>query len=400
MRTLRIAATLGCCLATAACFNNVPPPAPTPAVDTPVATQLELRDQTRQLWAQRAFWTRVYIVDVLGEFPSRDATLQQLNANQVALGEALKPFYGDAAGSQYTQLLQDNINVGNRLIVATKEGSRPLIQDLTTQWIESTARIADFLADQNPSLNRDELQLQLQGYRDVTGQQVNERLAKNWEADIAAADASMHQARTFADVLAAGMAQQFPQKVTEPTQGTNEQTLHVELRELWVDHGNWERLFMISDLSQLPDLTATSNRLMANPIAIGEALKPFYGNTVGTKMGDLLTQHVALASDVIRAAQTGNEETLAAAKEKWFENADELGAFIGSLGPFLVESDMQIIMRAHCEQLVTEARARVSGDYVGEIAAHDIVEHHLLVLSDSIVHAISSQFSGNFKPEG
>lgn len=400
MRTLRIAATLGCCLATAACFNNVPPPAPTPAVDTPVASQLELRDQTRQLWSQRAFWTRVYIVDVLGEFPSRDATLARLNANQVALGEALKPYYGDAAGTQYTQLLQENINVGNQLIVATKDGARARIKELTDQWLASTAAIADFLADQNPSLPREELKLQLQGYNDATGQQVNERLAMNWDADIAAADSSMHQARTFADVLAAGMAQQFPEKVTEPKEGTNEQTLHVELRELWVDHGNWERLFMISDLSQLPDLTATSNRLMANPIQIGEAIKPFYGNPIGTKLADLLTQHVTLASDVIRAAQTGSEESLTAAKEKWFANADEVGALIGSLGPFLVESDIQIMMRAHCEQLVTEARARVSGDYAGEIAAHDIVEHHLTVLSDSIAHAISNQFSGNFKPEG
>jgi hypothetical protein len=395
MRILRQA----CLLTAAACYNEAPTPPPEPGVEQPITTQLALRDDVRQLWAQRAFWSRNYVVDVLGELPSRDASLQRLMENQVALGEAVKPFYGDAAGNQLTALLQENIALSAELLIATRDGDKGSSQTLTSQLAESTARLADFFADQNPYVSRGELQLQLQGYDDTNALQVNERLVENWEADLAAADASMRQALTVADALASALAAQFPAKVSQSS-GTNVTTLHTELRALWMDHVSWQRMFFVSDLSALPDVTAVANRLMQNQIDLGNALKPFYGNPAGTQLANLLTQHVALATGVLRAASSNDEEALSVATSRWQANADAIGSYLASANPHLDEAVMQTLMRAHVDQLVVEVRARLAGDYAGEVAAHDVVEHHVFVISDELSRAIGQQFEGNFKPEG
>src|SRR5262245_34248452 len=52
---------------------------------------------------------------------------------------------------------------------------------------------------------------------------------------------------------------------------------HDAMRKLWEDHITWTRLFIVSFSADLPDLTATTNRLLRNQVDIGDAVRPFYG---------------------------------------------------------------------------------------------------------------------------
>ena len=41
---------------------------------------------------------------------------------------------------------------------------------------------------------------------------------------------------------------------------TNREALRAEMRKLWEDHITWTRLFMVSDIADLPDLHRTAAR--------------------------------------------------------------------------------------------------------------------------------------------
>jgi hypothetical protein len=56
----------------------------------------------RKLWEDHVTWTRLAIVTA--EYPGFDETAKRLVQNQVDIGDAIKPFYGDAAGAQLTAL--------------------------------------------------------------------------------------------------------------------------------------------------------------------------------------------------------------------------------------------------------------------------------------------------------
>ena len=54
----------------------------------------------RVLWEEHITYTRNYIISALAGLPDTDAVAQRLLRNQDDIGNAIKPFYGDAAGNK------------------------------------------------------------------------------------------------------------------------------------------------------------------------------------------------------------------------------------------------------------------------------------------------------------
>src|SRR3954469_25479478 len=90
----------------------------------------------------------------------------------------------------------------------------------------------------------------------------------------------------------------------------NKQSFHDAMRTLWAgDHIVWTRCFIISagTLPEvLPDTQATTDRLLANQTAIGNAIKTFYGDQAGNDLTALLRTHILTAADLVFAAKAGD----------------------------------------------------------------------------------------------
>jgi hypothetical protein len=82
----------------------------------------DFRNAMRKLWEDHITWTRLYIVSATADLPDKDATTQRLLQNQTDIGNAIKPFYGDAAGTKLTALLKDHILIAADLVAAAKVG--------------------------------------------------------------------------------------------------------------------------------------------------------------------------------------------------------------------------------------------------------------------------------------
>ena len=98
--------------------------------------QVAFHDQMRKLWEDHVTWTRLAIVTFADGSAGFDATAARLLQNQTDIGNAIKPFYGDAAGDQLTALLHDHITIAVELLQAAKAGDtaaferrqRPLVR--------------------------------------------------------------------------------------------------------------------------------------------------------------------------------------------------------------------------------------------------------------------------------
>ena len=60
--------------------------------------QLALRNDMRVLWEDHVMWTRLAVISLVAGTPDTQATVERLLQNQADIGNALKPFYGRAAG--------------------------------------------------------------------------------------------------------------------------------------------------------------------------------------------------------------------------------------------------------------------------------------------------------------
>ena len=62
-----------------------------------------------KLWEDHIVWTRMVIVDFAAGLPDLKAAETRLLQNQTDIGNAIKPYYGTAAGDALTQLLRTHI---------------------------------------------------------------------------------------------------------------------------------------------------------------------------------------------------------------------------------------------------------------------------------------------------
>lgn len=172
----------------------------------------ELRIALRDLWVDHVIWTRQYIVAAVADAPDTDYAAQRLLDNQVDIGNAIKPFYGDGAGDTLTTLLQDHILIAGDLLAAAKAGDSSGLEEAEEKWYQNADDIATFLSDANPHWPKDHLVNMLDDHLALTKAEAVARLTGDYSADINAFDEIHDQAMTMADELADGIVKQFPEQ--------------------------------------------------------------------------------------------------------------------------------------------------------------------------------------------
>ena len=174
-------------------------------------------------------------------------------------------------------------------------------------------------------------------------------------------------------------------------------TFNDNMRTLWSDHVIWTRNVIINVMDDTPGTTEAVNRLLANQVDIGNAIKPYYGNEASDALTDLLTTHITTAADLLTAAKTDNTVALAAASDAWYANADEIAAFLNTANPGNFPlAHMKTMMKEHLDLTLEEALARKHGDYVADIAAFDEVYTQILEMADMLAEGIAKQFPDKF----
>jgi hypothetical protein len=165
----------------------------------------------RKLWEDHITWTRNVIISVDADLPDLNVVVARLLHNQADIGDAIKPYYGDAAGDRLTALLREHILGAAQVLVALKAGDQPALEAALTAWYANAHEIAVFLSSANPqNWPFAEMDQMMKDHLDATTREAVGRNAGDWSADVAAYDAVHVQALAMADMLSAGIIAQFP----------------------------------------------------------------------------------------------------------------------------------------------------------------------------------------------
>jgi hypothetical protein len=167
----------------------------------------------RKLWEDHITWTRLVIVSFDAGLPDLNAAETRLLQNQADIGNAIKPFYGDAAGNQLTSLLRDHILIAAALLDDAKSGNAAKFATDKAAWYANADDIAAFLHNANPKRwSLEDMQTMMQTHLDLTLQEAVARLNGDWTADVAAYDAVHQEILAMADMLSTGIVEQFPRQ--------------------------------------------------------------------------------------------------------------------------------------------------------------------------------------------
>jgi len=210
-------------------------------------TRAAFHDAMRVLWEDHIVFTRNYIISASAGLPDTTQVAERLIRNQSDIGDAIKPYYGDAAAAQLTALLSSHIMAAAKVIAIAKAPStqansqytmttartsdttkmrsgdttkaQSAMSDTTSlnaavaAWRANADSIAAFLSAANPrNWSRSTLQSSLRSHLDMTLKEATAHLHRDWAGSIAAYDEVHQQILQLADVLSEGIMKQFPNR--------------------------------------------------------------------------------------------------------------------------------------------------------------------------------------------
>src|SRR5262245_36872327 len=174
--------------------------------------RLAFHDQMRKLWEDHVTWTRLAIATFADGSAGFNDTAARLLQNQTDIGDAIKPFYGDAAGNQLTALLHDHITIAVELLQAAKAGDAAALQDASDRWYANANDIADFLAAADPvHWPQATMRAAMKTHLDQTLAEAQDELTGHYAASVADYEEIHHHILEMADLLSNGIMKAFPQ---------------------------------------------------------------------------------------------------------------------------------------------------------------------------------------------
>lgn len=182
-----------------------------------------------------------------------------------------------------------------------------------------------------------------------------------------------------------------------PFESEEFRTFNNDMRQLWTDHVLWTRNVVINIIDDTPGTDEAVNRLLANQEDIGDAIKPYYGDSNGEALTELLREHIMTAADLLVAAKQGNTEAFNTANTAWYANADEIATFLNTANPeHFGLTEWKAMMKEHLDLTLDEATARLEGNYAADVAAFDLIYEQALMMADMLAEGIARQFPDKF----
>jgi hypothetical protein len=175
--------------------------------------QLAFRNDMRMLWEDHIVWTRLAIISLTTGSPDTEATVARLLHNQTDIGNAVKPYYGKAAGKKLTAELRRHILIAADLIAAAMAGDQAKVTELQASWERNADDIARVLHSVNPRhFKLAVLKAEMRMHLRLTTEEVVARLQADWDTDVAAYDRIHRHILHMSDYLAEGIIKQFPKR--------------------------------------------------------------------------------------------------------------------------------------------------------------------------------------------
>jgi hypothetical protein len=180
------------------------------------------------------------------------------------------------------------------------------------------------------------------------------------------------------------------------TQSPSSAQLHDAMRKLWSDHVVWTRLYIIAAAANDASAPTAAARLMRNQEDIGNAIAPYYGAAAGTKLTDLLKQHIQIAVDLVAAAKAGDNAKVADADRRWHANANDLATFLSGANPNWPKATLLAMLNQHLALTTQEATARLQGRWADDASTFDSIFNQILGMADALSDRIVKQFPARF----
>jgi len=343
-----------------------------------VITETGLQDRMREMFLDRAAWTRLYAVALWSKSPDANVTRARLMRTDAEIGGVFARFYGRAAGDRLTRMLDDGLDWQAAAVRGAMAGDHARVAEARHGWFIDSSRLATWLATLNPAFSQAGLSIAL---RTIAAEAVNQA---NGAGD---AEAMVGQNLALADIFAGGIAEQFPRKVAGPALDPRAQSVRVVLRDAFAVRGMLLHEYVVAPSVGARERVAASGSAVVRPLGF------FYGAALATELGEIMQRDARDATATIDAALSGDESALDAARNAWGVDADRFAILLSRANSRFDRNTIDRALRDAIAAAVTDARRRRDANWVTGADAADVLRGRMARVGDVISGPTISQFA-------
>lgn len=167
----------------------------------------------KELWNAHMYWTLITVDAFYNDPKGLQAKLNRLLQNQKDIGNAIVPFYGQAAGDKLGQLLTEHIQLAVPVLQSAKDGNKAALDKAVKDWYANAKEIGAFLHAANPkNWSAEETQGALEMHITHTIAYSVAILKGDYTGSFGGFEEALHHMVHLADILTEGIVKQFPDK--------------------------------------------------------------------------------------------------------------------------------------------------------------------------------------------
>ena len=172
----------------------------------------DLKIAMNKLWEDHVTWTRNVILCLVDGLPGADQAVKRLMQNQVDIGNAVKPYYGDEGGNKLTELLKMHTAISADVVKAAKANNKTALDTANKKWYANADEISVFLTKANPNWPLADIKMMMNDHLKLTTDEAVMRIKKDYDGDIVAYDKVHDEILKMSAMLSEGIIKQFPDK--------------------------------------------------------------------------------------------------------------------------------------------------------------------------------------------
>ena len=164
-----------------------------------------LKELMRMAWLNHTYPLRMLLVSMAADLPDQQELVTALIDNAEEIADLFGRYYPENTVNRLRDLLVRHVELTGGLITQKKEGRAKDTEEQVRRLNENADRIAELLASATPEYEESVLKEMFRMHIDLTGQEISERLAGNYEKDLQTFWNVQRQIIAMADYLSSGL---------------------------------------------------------------------------------------------------------------------------------------------------------------------------------------------------
>ena len=228
-----------------------------------------------------------------------------------------------------------------------------------------------------------------------------DQIAAFAEGDYADAYASHRMAFShmfkLGDHLALEIVRQYPEKYVEGVVAFSPRSdLQLALDQLLSEHMVLAAEAMRAGVRGTPEFDAASASLDENTGDLSNAVAGVYGGDAGSAFGDVWREHTAAYLAFVDALGSGDDAEREESLARLHGYHERIAQFLAGANPMLDGAAVSALIRRHVQALITQAEATSAGDPARAIAATRDGYEGTFEVGAALADAIARQFPDRF----